>query len=85
MYPLALESIEVLLKSGGNIANISHNYHRQLNVLSMCCIYYFQHMLQAQAERPVQCTSYPPLTHPPPTLPFLLRTQEIHPCFVLLT
>jgi hypothetical protein len=56
-----------------------------LNVSSTCCIYYFQHMLQPQTERSMQGSSYPPLSHSPPILLSLLRTQEIHPCFALPT
>jgi len=85
MYPVALESMEVLLKSGGNIANTFTELSQTVECFDMCCIYYFHHMLQPQAEIHVQGSSYPPLSYSPPTLLSLLRTQEIHPCFALPT
>jgi hypothetical protein len=85
MYLVALKSMAVLLKSGGNVANTFTELSQTVE-----CFEYVLHILfpahaAAQAERPVQGSSYPPLSYSPPTLLSLLRTQEIHPYFALPT
>jgi len=85
MYPVALESMEVLLKSGGNIAYTFTELSETVE-----CFEYALHILfpaQAAATGRKTCagSSYPPLSYSPPTLLSLLRTQEIHPRFALPT